>query len=94
MEGGLYPNDFSRIFSSLLQKTHVSCYQISKYTGLDEGYLARLRSGVKRKPSVETIMKINLAFAHYNDGFSLNDAEHLLNSLGYSLTPKRSHRYD
>ncbi len=39
---GLYSNDFSEVFSKLLAKADVSCYRISQYTNLDEGYLSRL----------------------------------------------------
>lgn len=82
---GLYPDDFPRAFSSLLVKTSATAYQITKFTGLDEGYLSRLRSGEKQNPSMETIVKICIALAHINSGFTLSDAERLLNSVGRSL---------
>ena len=45
---GLYSNDFSRVFSELVEKTGVSCYRIGQYTYLNEGYLSRLKSSEKR----------------------------------------------
>ena len=93
IKAGLYSNNFSRVFSNLLEKTGVSCYQIHKYTNLTEAYLSRLRNGEKSNPSVETIVKIALAMAHDSEKFSLPDAESLFHSVGRSLTPKRSQRY-
>ena len=85
MEDGLYNNNFSQVFSGFLAKTGVTCYQLHRYTGLDEGYLSRLKSGEKQDPSFQTIAKITLAFAHYSRDFSVNHAEALLNSVGRSL---------
>ena len=93
MEAGLYANRFSQAFQRILEKTGVSCYQISQYTGLDQAYLSRLKKGVRNNPSVETIMKISLAIACFSTKFSIRDAENLFNSIGRSLIPKRSHRY-
>jgi transcriptional regulator with XRE-family HTH domain len=93
MKAGLYSNNFAQVFSELLEKTGVSCYQISQYTNLDEGYLSRLRKGEKCNPSPETIVKIAMAMARFSDKFYLGDAENLFNSVGRSLTPKRSQRY-
>jgi glucose-6-phosphate-specific signal transduction histidine kinase len=38
-----YANDFSKVFSTLLEKTGISCYQISQYTHLNQSYLSRLK---------------------------------------------------
>jgi transcriptional regulator with XRE-family HTH domain len=90
---GLYSKNFSRVFSNMLDKAGVSCYQIHKYTSLDEAYLSRLRNGEKSNPSVETILRIALAMAHYSPKFSVDNAEDLANSVGHTLMPKRSQQY-
>jgi hypothetical protein len=41
----LYNDDFAKIFSELLGKSGVSCYQISKFMDLDQAYLSRLKNG-------------------------------------------------
>jgi hypothetical protein len=82
----LYANDFSKIFSKLLKKADASCYSISRYTNLDEGYLSRLRSGEKCNPSPETIVKIGLALAHLSKNIKLYDIEDLFNATGRSLS--------
>ena len=90
---GLFGDDFSRAFADVLHRAGVSRYQISQYTGLDQGYLSRLQNGDKSNPSPETVMKLCLALAHYCPAFSLSDAERLFGSVGRSLTPRRSRRY-
>jgi hypothetical protein len=81
----LYPNDFSRVFSSLLAKTGVTAYQIAKFTNINEGYLSRLRSGEKRDPSFQIIVKVSIALAHLSPQFALSDAERLFKAVGRSL---------
>jgi predicted transcriptional regulator len=82
---GLYSNDFSLIFSKLLEGFNVTCYQISKYTHISESYLSRLKSGEKDNPTVETVMKISLALAHFSNKIGLYDIEALFNSVGRSI---------
>ena len=85
MEEGLYSHDFSRAFSRALEKTGVTCYQIHKYTGLDQGYLSRLKSGEKADPSFQVIVRLCLALAHCSSDFTQHDAENLFGSVGRSL---------
>lgn len=88
MQKGLLSMDFAKAFSQILEETHVSCYQISQFSNIDEGYLSRLKSGEKCNPSLETIMKICLALAHLSKELQLNQVEDLLNSAGRSLRIK------
>ncbi len=82
---GLYQNNFAEAFSKLLAKSGVTCYQIHKFTHLDQAYLSRLKSGERNSPSPETIVKIGLAICHLNDKIKLFDIETLFNSTGRSL---------
>ena len=81
----LYAKDFSEVFSALLEKTGISCYQISQYSHLDQAYLSRLRNGEKQNPSPETVIKISLALAHYGKHVQLHDIQNLFKSVGRSL---------
>ena len=81
----LYPNDFTLAFSNLLKKSGVTCYKISQYTHLDQGYLSRLQNGGQNNPSPETIVKIGLALCHFSDKITIHDIEKLLYSTGRSL---------
>ena len=85
MASGIYPSNFSTVFSRLLEKTGVSCYQIKQFTQLNEGYLSRLRTGERNNPSPETVFKIGLAFMHLSKDVKLHDVERLLNSVGRSM---------
>jgi len=80
-----FANDFSKVFSTLLEKTGVSCYKISKYTHLDQAYLSRLKIGKKQNPSPETVIKISLAFAHYSNQVRLHDIQKLFKAVGRSI---------
>jgi transcriptional regulator with XRE-family HTH domain len=84
-KSGIYASDFAESFEALLAKTGVSCYQIAQYSYLNESYLSRLRSGEKKNPSPETIMKIALALTYSSDNVNLYDVEQLFNSVGRSL---------
>ena len=81
----IYTNNFSKAFDKVLAETGVSCYKISQYSGLDEGYLSRLKSGLKDNPSPETIIKICIAIANYSKETKLHDLEALFNSTGRTL---------
>jgi len=82
---GVYANEFSRVFSALLQETGISCYKISQYTHLDQAYLSRLKIGEKQNPSPETVIKISLAFTHYSKQVQLHAIQRLFRSVGRSL---------
>lgn len=81
----LYASDFSKVFSTLLEKNGISCYQISRYTHLDQAYLSRLKTGKKQNPSPETLIKISLALAHYSNQVQIHDIQRLLKSVGRSI---------
>jgi predicted transcriptional regulator len=90
---GVYSDSFAQTFSELLKKFDISCYQISQYTHLNEGYLSRLRSGEKTNPSRETVLKIGLALAHCSDEVTLSDIETLFRSTSLSIVSRKS-QYD
>jgi hypothetical protein len=81
----LYSNNFANIFSELLLKSGVSCYQIGHYIELDEAYLSRLRNGQKVNPSPEVVVRICIGLAHSSDKLGIIDFERLFNASGRSL---------
>jgi hypothetical protein len=89
METGLYVDDFSKAFNRLLEKANTSCYQISQYSHLDQGFLSRLRKGTQ-SPGPETVMKIGLALVHLCDKITIPDIEYLFNSVGRSIRINRT----
>ncbi len=85
MSTGLYSNNFSEVFSKILEEANITCYQLHNYTNLDQAYLSRLKSGEKSNPSPETIMKISLGLVHCSSKVKLSDIENLFKSVGRSL---------
>ena len=81
----LYSQDFAQVFSELLERSGVSCYQIAAFTGLGQSYLSRLRSGGKRNPSPETLVKITVALTHFSDRITIDDIERVFRSVGRSI---------
>jgi transcriptional regulator with XRE-family HTH domain len=81
----IYKNDFFYVFTELLKKSRVTCYQISQFSHLDQAYLSRLKSGERANPSVETVVKISLALTHYSNNINLYDIQRLFKSVGRSL---------
>jgi len=77
MKTGLYSNNFAEAFSKLLEKANVTCYQISEFSDLDQGYLSRLKNGEKRNPSVETLMAIGFSLVHFSGKINLHDIHDL-----------------
>jgi len=69
----------------MLQETGLSCYKIAQFTGLDEAYLSRLRSGGKQNPSVEVVMKISLALTHCSGKITIDDVNLLFRATGRSI---------
>jgi hypothetical protein len=86
MRQGLYRDQFSEVFSRLLEKGEISCYGISKFSGIDQAYLSRLKKGDKDHPSPEVVMRISLALVHCSDKLSLHNIEELFNSTGRTLS--------
>jgi len=83
---GLYQNNFTEAFSKLIAKSGISCYRIYQFTHLDQAYLGRLKTGERKNPSPETIVKISLAICHLSKkNVDLYDIEMLFNSVGRSL---------
>jgi transcriptional regulator with XRE-family HTH domain len=81
----LYSEDFSNIFSDLIGENGITCYQISQYSGLDQGYLSRLKKVEMNNPSPKTIVKIAVSLAHCNKEISITDIKRLFNACGRSL---------
>ena len=81
----LYFNNFSKVLSDLLEKTGVTPYKIAQYTGIDQGYISRLRIGKKTNPGPEVVVRLSLALVHFNDKIEIYDIEELFQAIGRSL---------
>lgn len=81
----IFSTDFGKILSDILEKNGISAYQISQFSEVDQAYLSRLKSGEKKNPSPETVVKISLAICHTSDKVKLADIARLFNAIGRSL---------
>ena len=77
------PKYFSQVFSEIMERTGVTCYQINQYSGLDQGYLSRLKNGEKVNPSIGTVLAITYALVHFSDEVQLLDVKCLFNAAGF-----------
>jgi len=82
------PQYFSQVLSSILEKTSVTCYQISQYSGLNQAYLSRLKSGEKVNPSIGTVLTITYALVHFSDKVDLYDVKRLFKAADYHVPLK------
>lgn len=86
----IFKDNFADAFDEILNKLSISGHQIAYSTRLDEAYISRLRSGQKKNPSDETIIKICLAIAHYANKLPLDEIELLFKASGHSLFTNRN----
>ncbi len=79
---------FSQVFSEIMERTGVTCYQINQYSGLDQSYLSRLKNGEKLNPSIGTVLTITYALVHFSDKVDLYDVKRLFKAAGYYVPLK------
>jgi hypothetical protein len=85
MASSIYTNDFAEVFTKLLNKNSLSCYQISQYTSLDQAYLSRLKHGEKKNPSSSVLIRLSLALARLGNKVTIYDIEELWNAVGRTI---------
>ncbi|MBT7081880.1 MAG: hypothetical protein HN929_10500 [Chloroflexi bacterium] len=85
MKTGIYTAEFQTVFSDLTNRFKVTCYQIHTVSGIDQGYLSRLRNGDRDNPSVEIVMRIALALMRCSARITMHDIERLFRSVGRSI---------
>lgn len=70
----------------------VTDYEIARITGLGREYVSRLRHGLKRSPSKDTVGTIVFALAHH--GLPIEEAGRLFEAAGYASPYERKYRDD
>ena len=91
MADGLFPNNFTKVFNELIQKSGASCYKISKYAHIDEPYINRLAKGEKNNPSSEIVIRIGFALSSVSDNITIYDLDELIKSVGHTIFPRNKH---
>ena len=78
----LVDEDFAKVFCELLKKANTSGYEIAKFSHLDEGYVSRLKRGIKCNPSIKVLLRISFALVHASKKIELYDIKRLFESAG------------
>ena len=78
------PRQFSTVLRRLRERSGKSRYRVAQYSGLDEGYLARLESGERHHPTRDTVVKIALALVENSAEVSIHDVQELLLAANFA----------
>lgn len=80
---------FGRLLMQLRNKANKSRYQLWKFSGIDQSYIAKLESGEKTCPSRATVILLGMGLLHNSDQIELSDIEELLLAADYAPLRKR-----
>ena len=83
------PAEFRRTLTRLREKAGKSEYIWAKHSEIDEGYIGRLESGERCKPSWEVVMRIAVALMIGQNELSIHEVTELLLAAGYAPIRRR-----
>ena len=78
------PREFPTVLRDLRARSGKSRYRMAQYSGLDEGYLARLESGERHNPTRDTVVKIALGLMENSGAVSIHDVQELLLAANFA----------
>ena len=78
------PTEFSVLLRSLRDRSGKSRYRLAQFSGVNEGYLLRLETGERRKPTRDTVVKLGLALVADSSSVTLHDVNELLLSAEHA----------
>ena len=64
-------------------------YQLWKFSGVDQSYIAKLENGGKVNPSRSTVVLLGMGLLHACDKIDLSDVEELLLAADFAPLRKR-----
>lgn len=80
---------FAETLKRLRTKADKSRYQVWRFSGIDQSYVARLENGKKDCPSRTTVILIGMALLRNSNKIELSDIEELLLAADYAPLRKR-----
>ncbi|MFC1968059.1 helix-turn-helix domain-containing protein [Chloroflexota bacterium] len=80
---------FAETLRRLRIKAGKSKYQLWKFSGVDQSYIAKLENGDKVTPSRSTVILLGMALLRNSDQIELADIEELLLAADYAPLRKR-----
>ena len=80
---------FGQLLRKLRNKANKSRYQLWKFSGIDQNYIARLENGKKDNPSRTTVILLGMGLLCNSNKIELCDIEELLLAADYAPLRKR-----
>jgi transcriptional regulator with XRE-family HTH domain len=80
---------FGQLLRQLRVKTEKSRYQLWKFSGVDQSYIAKLENGKKASPSRATVILLGMGLLYASDEIELSDVEELLLAADFAPLRKR-----
>ena len=80
---------FAETLKRLRIKTGKSRYQLWRFSGIDQSYIAKLETGDKVNPSRSTVVLLGMGLLHACDKIELSDIEELLLAADFAPLRKR-----
>ena len=69
---------FAKTLKQLRKKANTSIYQLWKFSGVDQSYIAKLEKGDKLNPSRSTVLLLGMALVHVSGAIDVTDIDELL----------------
>jgi len=85
---------FGQLLRQLRSKANKSRYQLWKFSGVDQNYIARLEHGKKDCPSRTTVILLGMALLRNSNQIELYDIEELLLAADFAPLRKRDFRQE
>ena len=85
---------FAETLKRLRIKAGKSRYQLWRFSGIDQSYIAKLETGDKVNPSRSTVVLLGMGLLHACDEIDLYDIEELLLSADFAPLRKRDFAQD
>jgi predicted transcriptional regulator len=80
---------FAETLKRIRKKAGISRYQLWKFSGVDQSYLAKLESGEKGNPSRSMVILIGMGLVHASAEIQITDIDELLWMADYAPLRKR-----
>lgn len=80
---------FAKTLKRLRKKAGKSRYQLWKFAGVDQGYIARLERGEKNNPSRSTVILLGMGLVHASARINIADVDELLWAADYAPLRRR-----
>ena len=80
---------FAGTLKRLRIKAGKSRYQLWRFTGVDQTYIARLENGEKNNPSRSTVILLGMGLVHSSTRINIADVDELLWAADYAPLRRR-----